>query len=205
MTDKRPRIVVLASGRGSNFCALADAALAGKLGPAEVVALVVDRPDAVACQEAERRSIAVERVSRKNFSDRETFEDALAQAVAKHRPDWVCLAGFLRLLSGRFLGRWPERVVNIHPSLLPSFPGLDAQEQAVAAGVRISGCTVHLVTEALDAGPIVLQATCPVEDDDTGQRLAARLLPIEHATYVAAMSRLVVQPFVVEENRLRWR
>jgi phosphoribosylglycinamide formyltransferase-1 len=174
------RLGVLVSGRGSNLRAILDAAGAGKL-DAEVVAVVSDKPDAPALRHVEGRGIA-RVVERGNYPspDAGEFEDAIASELEKRGVELVVLAGFMRILGPGFVRRFEGRIVNIHPSLLPSFPGLHAQRQALLRGVKISGCTVHRVDETLDGGPILAQAAVPVLEDDTEETLSARILEEEH-------------------------
>jgi phosphoribosylglycinamide formyltransferase-1 len=171
------RLGVLVSGRGSNLRAILDAAGAGKL-DAEVVAVVSDKKDAPALRLVEASFSRV--VERKSCPDAETFEDAIASELEKRGVELVVLAGFMRILGPGFVRRFDGRIVNIHPSLLPSFPGLHAQRQALLYGVKIAGCTVHRVDETLDGGPILAQAAVPVLEDDTEETLSARILKEEH-------------------------
>jgi phosphoribosylglycinamide formyltransferase-1 len=172
------RLGVLVSGRGSNLRAILDAIGAGKL-DAEAVAVVSDKPDAPALRHVEGRGVACV-VERGNYPDAEAFEDAIASELEERGVELVVLAGFMRILGPAFVRRFAGRIVNIHPSLLPSFPGLHAQRQALRHGVKISGCTVHRVDETLDGGPILAQAAVPVLEDDTEETLGARILKEEH-------------------------
>lgn len=153
----------------------------------EVAAVISNRPDAPGLQWAAARGLATEIVDHKVFATREAFDSALAERIEIHRPDLILLAGFMRIFTEGFTRRFPRRIVNIHPSLLPAFPGLRTHAQALAAGVKVHGATVHLVTPALDAGPIVIQGVVPVLPDDDEDRLAARVLAIEHRIYPQAV------------------
>ncbi len=180
------KLGVLISGRGSNMVAIAEACAAADF-PAEVAVVVADTPAAAGLEKAAAAGLATAVVEPGEFAHRGAFEDALAATLAHHGAEGVCLAGFMRLLTGRFLDQFPGKVLNIHPSLLPAFPGLDVQQKAIDHGVRFSGCTVHFVTEAMDAGPIVLQASVPVLATDDADTLAARILEQEHRLYPEAV------------------
>lgn len=199
------RVAVLASGTGSNFAALADAASSGQLGPARIVGLVVDREHAGARDKAASRGIEHVYIGKKTHPTAEAFEAAITAQLERWGTEWVCLAGFLRILRPSFVARWRDRIVNVHPSLLPAFPGLHGARQALEAGVSETGCTVHLVTEGLDAGPIVRQARIPVLPGDTEATLLERLHPVEHRTYVAALRDLLARPFDVVDNEIIWK
>jgi phosphoribosylglycinamide formyltransferase-1 len=195
---------VLLSGRGSNFLAIHQAIAAGAL-PARIVAVVSDQPEAAGLARARELGLPAHAVPRRGPSGtlgREEHEARVLAVLDEAAAEWVCLAGYMRLLSAGFVARYRHRLVNIHPSLLPAFPGLDAQEQAIEHGVRVSGCTVHLVDEGLDSGPIVVQRSVPVLDGDTSDSLAARILTEEHRAYVAALERLLTEEWVVEGRRL---
>lgn len=180
------RVGVLASGRGSNFRALAEAAAAGRI-PAAVVVLVSDRAGAPALGVAREHRIEAVVVDPKQHPSREAHEKAVIGVLEERRVGLVCLAGYMRLLSGGFVAHFAGRLLNIHPSLLPAFPGLHPHRQALAHGVRVSGATVHFVDEGVDTGPVVLQAAVPVEPDDTEESLAARILVEEHRIYPEAV------------------
>ena len=180
MSDKN--IVILISGRGSNM----EAILAARL-PARVAAVISSNPAARGLAIARKRGIPVAVVDYRTFPDRPAFDAALAAEIALHRPDLVVLAGFMRILTQGFIARHRGRLLNIHPSLLPAFPGLDTHRRALEAGVRIHGCTVHFVTPALDSGPIVVQAAVPVLPGDSEKTLAARVLREEHRIYPQAI------------------
>jgi len=183
----RKRVVVLISGRGSNMSALIEAA-SDPAFPAEIVAVLSNRPDARGLDTARERGIATAVIDHKAYDDREAFEHDLTQAIEEYRPDLVCLAGFMRLLTTTFTQHWRDRLINIHPSLLPAFKGLDTHERALAAGVKLHGCTVHFVRPEMDAGPIIAQAAVPVVAGDGPDSLAARVLAAEHQLYPMALA-----------------
>ncbi len=173
------RIGVIASGRGSNLQSILDHIAAGEL-PVEVAVVISDHADAVALERAEKNGIPKVAIPRKECRDKQDFEERIDKALRDHDVELVVLAGFMRILSGAFISKWEHRIVNIHPALLPSFTGLDAQGQAVDYGVKVAGCTVHFVDEGTDTGPIILQKVVPVMDDDTSETLAQRILVEEH-------------------------
>jgi phosphoribosylglycinamide formyltransferase-1 len=179
------RLGLLISGRGSNFEAIADHIADARL-EAEIAVVISNRPDAPGLAAARRRGLNAVALPSRGL-DREIYDRQLAGELEKSRVDLVCLAGFMRLLSASFIRRFPDRILNIHPSLLPAFPGLDAQHQALEHGVKIAGCTVHFVDENLDAGPIILQSPVPVRDDDTVDSLSTRILVEEHRIYSEAI------------------
>jgi phosphoribosylglycinamide formyltransferase-1 len=185
------RIGVLLSGRGSNFEALADSVAAGRIPGAEMAVVVSNREGAPGIDKAKERKIATRVIPSKGL-EREAYDRQVVAVLHEHKVDLVCLAGYMRLLSPFFVASFPNRILNIHPSLLPSFPGLESQRQALEYGVKFAGCTVHFVDENLDAGPIVLQATVPVRDDDTEETLASRILAEEHRIYTEAV-RIVLE------------
>jgi phosphoribosylglycinamide formyltransferase-1 len=184
------RLAVLLSGRGSNFEALAEACARGEL-PARIVLVASDVADAVGLGKARARGISSKVIGTGPGVLRAQREAQLGEALEEAGADLICLAGFMRVLSAEFVSRWPLRILNIHPSLLPSFPGLHAQDQAVRYGVRVSGATVHFVDAGTDSGPIVAQAAVPVWPGDDAETLAARILPVEHGLYVAAVRRVL--------------
>jgi phosphoribosylglycinamide formyltransferase-1 len=198
---ERWRLGILLSGRGSNFLAIHDAIERGEL-PAEIAVVVSNRPEAPGLAAARARGLRAVAIPHRNEPSRATHEARVLAALEEARVDWVCLAGYMRLLSPGFVGRFRHRIVNIHPSLLPAFPGLDSQRQALEYGVRVSGCTVHLVDEGLDSGPIVVQHPVPVADGDTAEALAARILEHEHRAYPEALRRLLSEPWRIEGRRL---
>lgn len=183
---RRPRVGVLISGRGSNLQAILEAVADGRL-EADVALVISNRPEAEGLRRAEHAGVETLVLDHRGFSSRAAYDAALVDALRGHAVDLVCLAGFMRLLGPTFVDAFPNAILNVHPSLLPAFPGLDAQRQAVDHGVKVSGATVHLVTADLDAGPIVRQAAVPVHDDDTADTLAVRILVEEHRIYVEAI------------------
>ena len=187
----RKRVAILISGRGSNMAALL-AAAQGPAYPAEISLVVSNQADAKGLATARAAGLAAALVEHRQFADREAFERALQSTLETHRIDIVCLAGFMRLLTPWFVGRWQERMLNIHPALLPAFKGLDTHERALAAGVKIHGATVHFVIPEMDSGPIIAQGAVSVHDDDTADTLAARVLAVEHKIYPLAL-RLVAE------------
>lgn len=182
----RTRIGVLISGSGSNLQALIDACAAPDF-PAEIVLVISNKAEAYGLQRAQKAGIATHILSHRAYPDRESYDTALTAALAEAQVDLVCLAGFMRLVTPGFVARWYNRLINIHPSLLPSFKGLHAPAQALAAGVKIAGCTVHFVRAEMDSGPIIAQAAVPVHPDDTAETLAARILTQEHVIYPQAV------------------
>jgi phosphoribosylglycinamide formyltransferase 1 len=184
------RVAILISGRGSNMAALIEAARAQDF-PAEIVVVISNRADAGGIETAQASGVATVTIESQPFGkDRAAFEAVLQSALDRHKVDLICLGGFMRLLTAEFVQRWYGRMLNIHPSLLPSFPGLEPQAQALRAGVKISGATVHFVIPQTDAGPILMQGAVAVRDDDTPETLGQRILAIEHRIYPAAL-RLV--------------
>jgi len=195
------RLAVLLSGRGSNFQAIHEAVHRGEL-DAEIVCVISNRPDAPGIQRARDFGYAAHVIDHKAFANRATHEDEVLRVLDEAHPDFIALAGYMRLLGASFIERYRHRIVNIHPSLLPAFPGVDAQAQAVAYGVKVSGCTVHLVDEHLDAGPILVQRVVEVRDDDDAETLAARILTQEHEAYVEALAKLATRPWRIEGRRV---
>ena len=197
----RARLGILLSGRGSNFLALQDAIARGEV-PATIELVASDVPGAPGLLRASELGLATVALPMARFPDRAAQEEALLEALASREVEWICLAGYMRLLSPRLLRAYPQRILNIHPSLLPAFPGLHAQRQALAHGVRVSGCTVHFVDEGLDSGPIIVQRAVPVNDDDDEPTLSARILEQEHRAYPEALRRLLAEPWHVEGRRV---
>ena len=195
------RLGILISGRGSNMQAIVAACLAGHV-PAEVALVVSNRADAPGIGWARERGIATAVLGHREYPSREQHDLAVVTRLRERGVEWVCLAGYMRLLSPAFIAAYRGRILNIHPALLPAFPGLDAQRQAWEWGVKVSGCTVHLVDEELDHGPIVVQRTVPVEDDDDAHALADRILEQEHLAYPEALRAVLTRPFRVEGRRL---
>ncbi|MCC7427157.1 MAG: phosphoribosylglycinamide formyltransferase [Alphaproteobacteria bacterium] len=198
----RRRVAILVSGRGSNMASLIEAARNPDY-PAEIALVLSNRPGALGLARAEAAGIATRSVDHRAYGGREPFEAALHQALLDARIDIVCLAGFMRLLTAGFVARWHDRMLNIHPSILPAFKGLDTHRRALEAGVRIHGCTVHLVRAEMDGGPIVAQAAVPVLPDDTEDSLAARVLAEEHRIYPLALGLLAGGRIAVEGERVR--
>jgi len=194
------RVAVLLSGRGSNLVALADACVRGEV-PAEIALVLSNKADAGGLDRARERGIPTVAIPSKGMP-REEHESRLIAALDGIDARWVCLAGYMRLLTPVFINRYAPRIVNIHPALLPSFPGVDAQAQAWEYGVRVSGCTVHLVDAGCDTGPIVLQRTVPVLDDDTADTLAHRILEQEHIAYPTALRMLLTRRWHVHGRRV---
>ena len=195
------RIGVLLSGRGSNFEALADNIAAGKIPGAEIAVVISNRDGAPGLARAAARGIAAKAIPSKGLP-REAYDTLVVTELKKAGVELVCLAGFMRLLSPYFVAAFPQRILNIHPSLLPSFPGLEAQRQALEYGVKFSGCTVHLVDENLDAGPIVGQAVVAVRDGDTDETLSARILVEEHRIYSEAVRLILSGKYRIEGRRV---
>jgi phosphoribosylglycinamide formyltransferase 1 len=199
--DSRPPLLaVLISGRGSNLQAIIDAIGEGRL-DARIAVAISNRPDAGGLQRAREAGIEALALATTDYPDRDAYDAVIVQMLRARAVDLVCLAGFMRLVGPPLLDAYPNRILNIHPSLLPSFPGLDAQRQALAHGVRISGATVHLVTGELDGGPIVSQAAVPVLDDDTVETLSARILVEEHRIYPLAIARVLAGDWTLEGKR----
>jgi phosphoribosylglycinamide formyltransferase-1 len=199
--DARPRIGVLISGRGSNLQSIIDAIATGRL-DATIAVVVSNRADAPGLQRARDAGIDTVHVSARGYPDRATYDRALSDLLLSRGVSLVCLAGFMRLVGRPLLDAFPNRILNIHPSLLPSFPGLDAQRQALIHGVRVTGATVHLVNAELDAGPIVMQAAVPVLDSDSVETLSARVLVEEHRLYPEAIARVLESGWSVVGRRL---
>jgi len=195
------RLGILISGRGSNFLAIAGAIASGRL-DAEIAVVISNRTEAPGIDAARARGIRAAVLPSKGL-DREIYDRQLIEELQRNNVDLVCLAGLMRLLSGHFLRTFAGRVLNIHPSLLPAFPGLDAQHQALEHGVKIAGCTVHFVDEGLDSGPIIQQATVPVLDDDTAGTLSARILEQEHRIYSEAIALVLSGRYRIEGRRVR--
>jgi len=203
----RLELGVLISGRGSNLQAILDAIARGEL-DAHVCLVLSNRPNAPGLERARQAGVATTVLEHRTFPDRSEFDRAMVERLRQAGAEWIVLAGFMRVLSRMFLEAFPQRVVNIHPALCPAFPGIDAQAQALAHGVRVTGCTVHLVDEGVDSGPIIAQAVVPVLDGDDRELLAARLLVREHELLVAALrwiaeGRVRVEPAPAQGGRPR--
>src|SRR6201997_3407022 len=192
---------ILLSGRGSNFVAIADSIDAGRIPGAKIAVVISNKPDAPGISTARDRGLNALVIPSKG-KPREQHDRELIAALKQHNVDLVCLAGYMRLLSPWFVQQFPQRILNIHPSLLPAFPGLEAQEQAFAYGVKVSGCTVHFVDEELDHGAIIVQKTVPVLDDDDEHSLAARILEQEHIAYTEAINTVLDGNFEIAGRRL---
>ena len=197
----KKRIGVLLSGRGSNFEALAESIASRRIPNAEIAIVISNREGAPGLERAKSRSIASLAIPSKGL-ERETYDRQVVAVLNEHKVDLVCLAGYMRLLSPYFVAAFPNRILNIHPSPLPSFPGLESQRQALEYGVKFAGCTVHFVDENLDAGPIVLQAVLPVNDNDTEDTLSARILQEEHRIYSEAVRIVLEGGFKIEGRRV---
>jgi phosphoribosylglycinamide formyltransferase-1 len=197
----KKRIGVLLSGRGSNFEALVESVAAGRIPNAEIAIVISNREGAPGIQRAESRGIRTRVIPSKGL-EREAYDRQVVAVLNDHKVDLICLAGYMRLLSPYFVAAFPNRILNIHPSLLPSFPGLESQRQALEYGVKFAGCTVHFVDENLDAGPIVLQAVVPVEDKDTEESLSQRILREEHRIYSEAVRIVLDGKFTIEGRRV---
>jgi phosphoribosylglycinamide formyltransferase-1 len=195
------RVAVLLSGRGSNFLALHGAMERGEV-PAEISLVVSNVAEAAGLERARALRLPTVCLPHRLEPSRQAHEAKVLAALANAEIEWICLAGYMRLLSAGFVAAYAERILNIHPSLLPAFPGLDAQEQALEWGVRVAGCTVHLVDEQLDHGPIVVQRSVPVRPDDSAQSLSARILAEEHRAYPEALRRLLVSRWRVHGRRI---
>lgn len=200
MTVPRKRTAILISGRGSNMRALIERARDPSY-PAEIVLVVSNRPDAEGLVFARENAMACSVIDDKSHASREAFERSLQIALEDHKVELICLAGFMRLLTPWFVGQWKGRLLNIHPALLPAYRGLKTHERAWADGVKIHGCTVHFVGDAMDEGPIVAQAAVPVFDSDTPSSLAARVLAEEHVVYPAALALVAGGSLRMDGNR----
>ena len=198
----RLKIAVLISGRGSNLRALIDACAEPDF-PAEIVLVLSNNPDAAGLGFAREAGLPALAVDHRDFPDKPAFEAAMEAEIHRSGAEFVCLAGFMRLLTPDFVQRWRDRLINIHPSLLPAFKGLDTHRRALEAGMRISGCTVHFVRADMDDGPIILQAAVPVLDGDDAEALAARVLAAEHRCYPAALRLVAEGRARVEGGRVR--
>ncbi len=196
------KIGVLVSGRGSNLQAIMDRIAEGAL-PLEIAVVISDKADAYALERARKAGIKTVAVARKECVSKEEFETRITASLEAEQCELVVLAGFMRILSGGFVNHWHHRIINIHPALLPSFPGLHGQGQAVAYGVKFSGCTVHFVDEGTDSGPIILQKVVPVLDDDTEDSLADRILVQEHIALPEALGLWAEDKLVIDGRKVR--
>jgi len=195
------RLAILLSGRGSNFAAIQEAIANRKL-DAQIVCVISNRPDAAGLARARELRLSAHVIDHRQYPTREGHEEDVLRILAEAEPDFICLAGYMRRLSPAFVAAYPHRILNIHPSLLPAFPGVDAQAQALAYGVKVSGCTVHFVDENLDAGPIIVQRAVEVRDDDSAETLSARILEQEHIAYVEALAKLQTRKWRIEGRRV---
>lgn len=200
MNTPRKRVVVFISGGGSNMLALLKATKAADY-PAEIVGVIADRADAGGLAKAAAEGIATFAFVRKDFASKDAHEEAILSQLEVLSPDIICLAGYMRLLSSRFIQSYEGRIINIHPSLLPLFPGLHTHQRAIDAGMRIAGCTVHFVTEGMDEGPVIGQAAVPVLTDDTADSLAGRVLKIEHQLYPQSLRLLAEGNVRMEDGK----
>ena len=194
------RLAILLSGRGSNFSAIANAIETGKLA-AQVAVVISNKPEAGGLEKARALGIAAVSIPSKGVA-RETYDQLLLDEIRKHNVDLICLAGYMRVLSPVFIRAFPQQILNIHPSLLPAFPGLDAQQQAFDHGVRIAGCTVHFVDEGLDSGPIIQQASVNIESGEDADTLSARILKEEHRIYSQAIGKVLAGGWRIEGRRV---
>ncbi|MFI5077583.1 MAG: phosphoribosylglycinamide formyltransferase [Vicinamibacteria bacterium] len=197
------RLGILISGRGSNMLAIGEAIAAGQL-DATIAVVVSSRAGAPGLERAAAAGIPTAVIAPKDHASREACDRAIVDVLRAHDVELVCLAGYMRLITPAFVEAFPNAILNVHPSLLPAFPGLDAQHQAWTHGVKVSGATVHFVTAELDAGPIVLQAAVPVEESDTADTLSARILVEEHRIYPAAIARVLAGGWRIEGRRVVW-
>ncbi len=195
------RIALLLSGRGSNFEALAESVTVGRIPNAEIAIVLSNREGAPGIERAKQRGMPTRVIPSKGL-ERETYDRQVVAVLSEHKVDLICLAGYMRLLSPYFVTAFPNRILNIHPSLLPSFPGLESQRQALDYGVKFAGCTVHFVDENLDAGPIILQAVVPVEDADTESTLSEKILREEHRIYTEAVKIILEGNFKIAGRRV---
>ncbi len=200
MTGWRPRLGILLSGRGSNFEAIAANVMAGRL-PCEIGFVFSNRPDAPGLARAHSLGLPCGALPSAGL-ERAVFDDQVAKLLKENGVDLVCLAGYMRLLSGGFVAQFSQRILNIHPSLLPAFPGIDAQYQALTHGVKVTGCTVHLVDENLDSGPILLQSAVSIFDNDTLETLSSRILKEEHKIYSEAIAWVAAGNYRIEGRRV---
>ncbi len=200
----KKRIGILLSGRGSNFEAIADNVAAGRIPNAEIAIAISNRESAPGIEKARQRGLQTAVIPSKGL-EREQYDRKVVAVLEEKKVELVCLAGFMRLLSPYFISRFPYRILNIHPALLPAFPGLEAQRQALEHGVKVTGCSVHFVDENLDAGPIIVQAVVPVENNDTVETLSTRILKEEHRIYSEAIRIVLEERYRIEGRRvLTW-
>jgi phosphoribosylglycinamide formyltransferase 1 len=196
------KIGILISGRGSNMAAIIEAVQSGRIPDSDVAVVISDKTSAQGLEKARKRGIETITITRKGRA-RAQHDAEIISELKKRKVELICLAGYMRLLSRDFVAAFPNKIINIHPSLLPAFPGLDAQRQAIEYGVKISGCTVHFVDDELDHGAIILQKSVEVKDDDTAETLSARILEHEHALYVEAVARIAAGKIEIQGRRVR--
>jgi len=204
MASKK-RVAILISGRGSNMVAIARAVKQGKIPQAEIAVVISNVSDAPGLKKAQLMGLETLCINREDFSTREDFDRRIVEELQKRRVDLVCLAGFMRILSPYFVSQYRNRIMNIHPALLPSFPGMEAQKDALGHGVKYTGCTVHFVNEQVDAGPIIIQKVVPVQDDDDAEILSARILKQEHKIYPEAVKLFTEGRLQVKGRRVFWK
>ena len=197
------KLGVLISGSGTNLQAIIDNIETGFI-PAEISVVISNNPDAYGLKRAQKKNIPTEVINHRDFSSREEFEKKLIEILNDFNVDYVILAGFMRVLTKYFINNFKNRILNIHPALLPSFPGVDAQKQAFDYGVKFSGCTVHFVTEEVDVGPIIIQAVVPVLQEDTAEKLQKRILEKEHIIFPLAIKMLVEEKLKIVGNKVEW-
>ncbi len=203
------KLVILASGRGSNFKAISEAAQKKLIPNTEVIALITNKSNAPVVDIAKNMGIAHYLIESKKFYfngkfNRELYETDLLKLIKRLSPDYICLAGYMLIIGEKIIEAFQNKIINIHPSLLPSFKGLNAQKQAINAGVKWTGCTVHFVTKELDSGPIICQEVIKIDKNDTAESLSERLLPIEHKTYVEALIKIATQKYIIDGNKIKW-
>ncbi|MFA4844494.1 MAG: phosphoribosylglycinamide formyltransferase [Candidatus Margulisiibacteriota bacterium] len=196
------KLAVLISGRGSNLQAIIDACAGGKI-PATVAVVISNDPAAPGLERAKKHNIPTVVIDNRNFQDKHTYELEIVKVLQAHKVDLVCLAGYMRIVGQVLLDHFRGKIVNIHPSLLPSFPGLHAQKQALEHGVTVTGCTVHFVDEGCDTGPIIIQSAVPVKEDDTEETLSARILEQEHHIYPLAIEFIAKDKLKIEGRRVK--
>jgi len=204
MTRKK-RVAILISGRGSNMVAIARAVQRGKIPQAEIAVVISNISDAPGLKKAKQMGLETLCINHRDFSTREDFDRRIVEELEKRRVDLVCLAGFMRILSPYFVNQYRNRIMNIHPALLPSFPGTEAQKDALEHGVKYSGCTVHFVNEEVDAGPIIIQKVVPVRDDDDAETLSTRILKQEHKIYAEAVRLFTEGRLQIKGRRVFWK
>ncbi len=204
MTSNRFKIGILVSGRGTNLQAIIDAIQEGELN-ADIAVVLSNKKDAPALERAQKQGIETAYFDPKQFASKKEYDLTLAGELKKRRVDLVCLAGYMRILNPEFIGMFPDKIINIHPSLLPAFPGLDVQQKAIDYGVKFSGCTVHFVNEEVDGGPIILQAVVPVLPSDDATILAERILIQEHLIYPRAIQMIVENRLHIENRKVSYK